>query len=160
MGSNKSDCESDTDEPCVAEVKYEYLDHTADIQLHGWGSTISEAFEQTIMAMFAYMSGDISEIENCYTFDVTATGHDMKTLLFNLLNNFLYNFTTEPYFIPKVVKVIELDKDEFKIVVRGYGESFDTSCHSKGAEVKAITFSNMQIHESSEKADIYVIIDI
>ncbi|CEF65676.1 Protein archease [Strongyloides ratti] len=160
MGSKKDNCIDDIDNPHVAEIKYEYLDHTADIQLHGWGSNIEEAFEQTIMSMFAYMSGDISEIENCYTFDVTATGHDMKTLLFNLLNNFLYNFTTEPYFIPKIVKVLEFDRNEFKIVVRGYGESFDTSCHSKGAEVKAITFSNMQIHESSDKADVFVIIDI
>uniref|UniRef100_A0A0N5C8I9 Archease domain-containing protein n=1 Tax=Strongyloides papillosus TaxID=174720 RepID=A0A0N5C8I9_STREA len=160
MESKEDGFHEDVEDPPIAEVKFEYLDHTADIQLHGWGDTICEAFEQTIIAMFAYMSGDISEIENCYTFDVTATGHDMKTLLFNLLNNFLYSFTTEPYFIPRVVKVIEFDRNEFKIVVRGYGESFDISYHSKGAEVKAITYSNMQIHESPDKAEIFVIIDI
>ncbi|CAF4219274.1 unnamed protein product, partial [Rotaria magnacalcarata] len=27
-------------------IKYEYLDHTADIQIHSWGDSIEESFEQ------------------------------------------------------------------------------------------------------------------
>ena len=29
-------------------------------------------------------------------------GHDLESLLFNFLNEFLYFFSAEPYFIPKV----------------------------------------------------------
>uniref|UniRef100_A0A0N5A1N7 Archease domain-containing protein n=1 Tax=Parastrongyloides trichosuri TaxID=131310 RepID=A0A0N5A1N7_PARTI len=144
----------------IAEIKYEYLDHTADIQLHGWGNNLEEAFEQTIIAMFGYISGDINEIQCLYSYDIKATGHDMNSLLFNVLDNFLYNFTTEPFFIPRRVKVIEFDRENFSITVRGWGESFDEKYHSMGTEVKAITYSNLQIHESPTKADIFVIIDI
>lgn len=48
---------------------------------------------------------------------------------------------------------------------RAWGESFDLRKHPQGTEVKAITYSNMQIHEGqtddAEKAvELYLIIDI
>ncbi|CAB1117265.1 unnamed protein product [Ectocarpus sp. CCAP 1310/34] len=41
------------------------------------------------------------------------------------------------------------------------GETFDLSKHPQGTEVKAITYSNMQINEGPDgRTDIYVIVDI
>ena len=36
---------------------YEYLDHTADVQLHSWGASLDEAFQNIIPCMFNYMTG-------------------------------------------------------------------------------------------------------
>ncbi|EHB12808.1 Protein archease [Heterocephalus glaber] len=46
--------------------KYEYLDHTTDVQLHAWGETLEEAFEQCAMAMIAYMT-DTGTVEPLQT---------------------------------------------------------------------------------------------
>lgn len=47
-----------------------------------------------------------------------------------------------------------------------YGEEFDLSKHPQGTEVKAITYSNMQVHDSNSTespdglAHVFVVIDI
>jgi SHS2 domain-containing protein len=58
------------------------------------------------------------------------------------------------------VKITEFDLENFKIRAIGYGETFDLSKHPQGTEVKAITYSNMQVHDTDDKHEVYVIIDI
>ncbi|PRD36461.1 UNVERIFIED_CONTAM: Protein archease [Trichonephila clavipes] len=86
--------------------------------------------------------------------------HDMLSLLFHFLDEFLYVFSAEPYFIAKKVKILSFDRENFKIKARGYGEIFDLDKHPQGTEVKAITYSNMQVHENEDKCELFVIIDI
>ena len=33
------------------EIKYEFLDNTADVQIHAWGDSIEESFEQVTSAL-------------------------------------------------------------------------------------------------------------
>ena len=68
----------------MSRVQYEHLDHPADIQLHAWGDTMSECFEQTAMAMFAYITDDLTDVEPVYTFDIEATGR-LDTVIVGLL---------------------------------------------------------------------------
>jgi SHS2 domain-containing protein len=60
------------------------------------------------------------------------------------------------------VKILEFDRENWKIRARGYGEPFDLAKHPQGTEVKAITYSNMQVHEDPDtgKCEVFVIIDI
>ena len=60
----------------------------------------------------------------------------------------------------QVVKILEFDKEKFTIKARGVGEPFQLGKHPQGTEVKAITYSNMQIRSAGDKNDLYVIIDI
>lgn len=140
-------------------IKYEYLDHTADVQLHAWGNTLEEAVEQTLICMYGYMT-EISTVSMEYSFDFFATGIDMVSLMARLLDEALFAFSAEPFFIARVAKVVILDREKFEIQVRCWGESFDLNKHPQGTEIKAITYSNMQVNETMDKSDIYVIVDI
>ena len=67
---------------------------------------------------------------------------------------------TSLYVLLQRIKITEFDQVNFKIKASGYGETFDLSKHPQGTEVKAITYSNMQIYNTVDKHECYVIIDI
>uniref|UniRef100_A0A0B6ZKP3 Archease domain-containing protein n=1 Tax=Arion vulgaris TaxID=1028688 RepID=A0A0B6ZKP3_9EUPU len=146
--------------PAIPEVKYEYLDHTADVQLHSWGCHLKESFEQVGIAMFNYMTTDYSTVEMKYVHEIEISGDDILSLLYHFLDEFLFLFSADPFFIPRVIKIVEFDLENFKIKAKGFGEPFDIAKHPQGTEVKAITYSNMQVHQTMDTNDIFVIIDI
>uniref|UniRef100_A0A674HPM6 Protein archease n=1 Tax=Taeniopygia guttata TaxID=59729 RepID=A0A674HPM6_TAEGU len=127
-------------------------------RLHAWGDTLEEAFEQCAMAMFGYMT-DTGTVEPVDTVEVEAEGHDLLSLLFHFLDEWLYKFSADEFFIPREVKVLHIDRRQFKIRSIGWGEEFSLAKHPQGTEVKAITYSAMQICED-EKPEVFVIIDI
>lgn len=53
-----------------------------------------------------------------------------------------------------------MNKENFKIKACAYGEEFRIGKHPQGSEVKAITYSNMQVYDEHENHQVYVIIDI
>lgn len=146
----------------LAVKKYEYLDHTADVQLHSWGDSLKESFEQIAMGMFAYMT-EIETVEYKQTEELVIQldeGDDLLNLVFKWLDEWLFKFCAEPFFIPCKIVIEEFDQSKGYIKAVGYGEVFDLSKHPQGTEVKAITYSNMQVHNDKATNDIYVIIDI
>lgn len=143
--------------------KYEYLDHTADVQLHSWGDTLKESFEQIAMAMFGYMT-EIETVEPLIEHELDVKldegDGDLLNMVYHWLDEWLFVFCAEPFFIPRKIVIKEFDMDEFRIKAVGYGEQFCLEKHPQGTEVKAITYSNLQVHNDKTTNDIYVIIDI
>ncbi|KAK5581969.1 hypothetical protein RB653_003550 [Dictyostelium firmibasis] len=140
---------------------YEYLDHTADIMFHTWGKDLKEALEQMVLIMNNYMVElDSVELDESATEQtISVKGHDMDSLLFALLDEFLFVFSTE-FIIFKQVEIISFDRENFTIEAIGKGVELDKSKHTTGTEIKAITYSCMKIEENPDKSDIHVIVDI
>ena len=111
------------------------------------------------MAMFGYMT-EIDSVEMMETEEIEAEGDDMMSLLFHVMDEFLFLFSAEPFFIPRKVKITHFDKENFKVKAVGYGEEFTLGKHPQGTEVKAITYSNMQIYDKEDQHEVFVIIDI
>merc|ERR1712173_146098 len=97
------------------------------------------AFEHVGVAMFGYMT-EINTVEMTDAYKIEASGHDMESLLFHFLDEWLFAFSAEPFFIPRKIVITDLDK------------------HPQGTEVKAITYSAMQIcySEESRQHELYV----
>lgn len=132
-------------------------------RLHSWGDSLKEAFEQCGIAMFAYMT-EIETVEIKESAEIEAIGHDIESLLFHFLDELLFLFSCEPYLICSKVTITEFicEGEEFKIKCKCYGEEFTLGKHPQGTEVKAITYSAMQIVNEPDKNrfELFVIIDI
>eukprot|EP00435_Cladocopium_sp_Y103_P055275 s606_g18.t1 len=123
--------------------QFQYHDHTADIIVHSWGSSLAEALAQVCVGMFNYMT-PLEKVDIVGSVDVHATGHDMLDLLYHLLDEFLYMFSTEMH-ICRCIEILSFDEQKFSISARGYGEKMDLKKHEQGTEIKAITMHMMKI---------------
>ena len=146
-----------------APVRHEYLDHTADVQLHSWGGSLAAALEQQVLAIFGLITEleavecDLSAGAECV--DVEAQGHDLHSLLYNFLDEWLFQFNGE-LFVCRRVAVTSLDTQRWRVTSRGVGERFRLGKHPQGTEVKAVTYSAMRVTQTEERTDILVIVDI
>uniref|UniRef100_A0A1I7YYV8 Archease domain-containing protein n=1 Tax=Steinernema glaseri TaxID=37863 RepID=A0A1I7YYV8_9BILA len=148
--------------PEIPAKKYEYLDHPADVQLHAWGANLKEALEQLVIAMYGYMTDEIDTVERVYSMDAAVSDcSDVESMVFRILDEMLFLFNAEPFFIGRVARVLDYNPETHSVSIRAWGESFDKRRHPVGTEIKAITYSNMQVrNEEDGSVHIYVIVDI
>ena len=167
-------------DPSAARTGWRYLDHTADIVLHGWGDTYAECFAAVAHAMVGYMT-DIAEVRMAeqVTFEVEGTSDD--TLMFNFLHELLYLFGTQR-FVPARVTIAVLQRGPTAITAAApavggddattrpshllrataVGERWEEGRHHQGTEVKAVTKHGMAIgfEEEDMRCHAKVVVDI
>ena len=147
------------------------------------GDTLSEAIEQCVLGMFGFVTFLISHSRYMTDMEkvdvdleqtpivVKARGHDCLSLLYDILNEFLCSNSTMDYLMRDVRVITELDGKDFSsarllgfaslLPMTGrFGERYNPAKHTQGTEVKAITYSNMQVHVRDNITHIYVILDI
>ncbi len=137
--------------------KFEYLDiTTADVAFLAYGKSLNELFENAALAMFEVMV-DTTKIEPKEKKIIEVEGDDLKSLLFNWLNELLYYFGAEGLVFSKFE--VQVDEKNYKLKAFCYGEHFDPEKHEGKTEVKACTMHKMEI----EKNDVWkaqVILDV
>jgi len=162
-----------------SEGNYEHLDHTADVQFHAWGSDLQAAFSALGNCFFDYVT-QRSTIQAIHEDSFTVDATDLHALVFRFLDELLFRFSADGLVCANVT-ITQLERGEtnttkeetnnneiqasndrkpWKITVHTIGENFDLSKHPQGTEVKAITYSNMQVHRNDDRTDIFVIVDI
>jgi len=92
---------------------------------------------------------------------------DYKGLLFRWLDECLFLSACDPYFMAREIEIVHFNPENFQVRAILYGEEYDMYKHEQGTEVKAITYSAMQIveHKDEEmdetrRCEIFVVVDI
>ena len=129
---------------------------TADLLVEARGATLGEAFSYLALGMFDTITplDGISEKEE---FSLDAKGQDLESLLFNLMDEFLYWNDVE-FLVPKKIK-IELDLENFTASAKCIGERFSSETHEVGIAVKAVTFHMMDIRKVDDDWIVRMVFD-
>ena len=140
---------------------FEFRDHTADVQVRSWGSSLEEAFAQTAYSLMATITPNLKKITPKVEREITIEAEDKEALLFDFLSEFLYIFDVDEFVFNQIyVRSIEKFKDNYKLRATLKGEKFDLNKHEIGIEVKAITYSFLNIEEKHESIVIDIVFDI
>ncbi|MCW4048773.1 MAG: archease [Candidatus Bathyarchaeota archaeon] len=129
-------------------IGYTYPDEgpTADLLVEATGATLEEAFANLAFGMLNAMT-PIEGIKEKEEFTLEAKGEDMESLLFNLMDEFLYINDVE-FLVPRSIEM-EIDTENYRAVAKCRGERFSRDTHEIGVAVKAVTFHMMEIKQET-----------
>jgi len=132
---------------------FKYLDHTADVKFEAFGESLEEAFGNAVLAM-VNVTFDSSKISNNLSKEVKVEGNDLKGLLLNFLEEFIFLLDSES-FVPCKVNVKEIGEGFVSAEVFG-GDSSEQE--TVGPYVKAVTYNDMIVTRDPVK--VQVVLDI
>lgn len=139
--------------------KFEFLEHTSDIYIEGYGETLEEAFGNTAIGL-GHLIVTSSNVEKNICKKIEVSSEDLESLLFDFLSKFLV-FQDAESLIFHYVKVEKISKNKgWHLTAKAFGEKFDPKKHEEGTHVKGITYHGMEIKKEKDEYKIKVLVDI
>jgi len=123
--------------------QYELIEHTADVGIKAYGKTISEAFEHAALGMFDIIT-DKSKIDTIGQYDIHIKAPDKEQLLVDWLSELLFLNSAKNL----VFGTFKVTINNNHLSAQIFGEEFDTSKHKIGAEIKAVTYHILEVHNN------------
>ncbi|MCL2142789.1 MAG: archease [Methanomassiliicoccaceae archaeon] len=125
-------------------MRYETLEHTADILVRCNGRTMEECFGNAAYAMFDQMI-DVAAVEKKKRFYVTVEADDIEDRLYLFLSELLYMLDAES----SVMSSFAVTFSGNKVLCESYGETLDKERHMPKTEIKAVTYHMMEIDKDT-----------
>jgi len=124
-------------------MRYETLDHTADILVRCTGRTMEECFENAAYALFDQMV-DMKTVKKRTKFLVEVEAENIEDRLYLFLSELLFMMDADSV----VMSSFKVRFDGPKVSCEAYGETLDLNKHGPKVEIKAITYHMMNVNES------------
>lgn len=145
----------------MKKMGFKFKDHTADVEVKSWGRTLEEAFSQTALSLMTTITPNLNKISSKIEKKIEIVSEDKYALCIDFLTEFLYLFDTDDLVFNDIfIKSIENLENGYKLKAVVKGDHFDKEKHEIGTEVKAITYSFMNIEEKKRKVEISIVFDI
>ena len=134
--------------------RFKLIEHTADIGLIAYGSTLAEAFGNAAYGMFSIIA-ELDRVKESQSRQLEVSDTDLEGLLFEWLNRLLYYFDVEMLLF-KRFEINILSENQLKAIC--YGERYDPSRHQLKTGIKSATYHMLKVDR--QKNEVQVILDI
>jgi SHS2 domain-containing protein len=136
-------------------MRFEILEHTADIGIRVFGNTYQELFAS---AAFAVQSLTLESqlVERRTSYPITVTGEDLESLLVNWLNEIIYFLDGKKV----VFSSFDLELSDTSVYGQVWGEPRDPQRHPPLLVVKAATYHQLRLEREGDQYVAEVYLDI
>jgi SHS2 domain-containing protein len=134
-------------------MKYEFIEHTADIGIKAYGESVEESFANAALGMFNVMT-DVSKVEPVGEYDVKVESDNLENLLVDWLGELLFLHETQDVLLSEFDVKIE----DLSLTAKVRGETLDRKKHELKDDVKAITYHMLEVNQ--EEGYLKVLLDI
>ena len=128
-------------------MSYKFLDHATDAFVEVTAKDLHEAFLVTANAVIN-ITLDQDKVEENERMEFSAYGKDLRYLLFSWLEEITFVLITQGFAIKRIEFEI-LEKKDYSIMAKAYGEPLDLKKHNFKVEIKAPTFYEMKIEQNN-----------
>jgi len=137
------------------ESGFEIVDHTADVAIRGWASSLEALFTSMAQGLFEVIGEDVN-ITATQSRTLHLEAETREELLHDWLEtlNALHQIHHELY----TQFDIKIEANRLQATIRG--GSLDQASNALGTEVKAVTWHDLAVQDTPEGLNAYVLLDI
>ncbi|MBU1198296.1 MAG: archease [Nanoarchaeota archaeon] len=138
--------------------KYEYLDHTADLKIRAYGKTIEEAFVNTAIGGFDFLT-DTKKVKKKIEKNISISANRIESLLYDFLEELLFMLDTDGLITAEIKDLkIQQEKEKYSLTCIALGDNYKN--YDVKGNIKSVTYSEMSIKKEKNGFIIEVVLDI
>ena len=137
-------------------MKYETIDHTADLGIRIFGADAKDLFANAAFALFDLIT-DIDALKDLNEYKVHITGDDWPDTMVNWLRELLYLWTCKEMLV-KATDIFYLTEHE--VTARVNFDLFDPDLHKIKNEIKAVTYHQLRVENTPLGWESKIIFDV
>ena len=124
---------------------WEHFYHMADIGVRGRGRSLSEAFEQTALALSAVIT-EPERIQALQAIEISCSASDHELLLVDWLNAIIFEMATRKMLFSRY----EVSLQDHLLTGRAWGEEIDVVRHQPTVEIKGATYTELKVRQEDD----------
>lgn len=139
---------------------FRFLEHMADVYVEVCGTTLEKSFELAGKALFEVMT-DTNRVEPRVVYTIEDSGFDLENTLYRWLEDLLIEYgRSNTVFSVFNVEYVRREDEGYRFRATCMGEVFDPQKHEARTEVKAVTYSLMEISNRDSQWVLKFVLDI